>query len=303
MEDQKLAVEASTTSRDGSVPETAAPAAITDSPAAAKVAFQARLSPETRPVAPEASEPASQASRPEPQAAAVTPLTELPADSTPVLAGSGSGDNPGRHDPAPAGGESPAASRLHQPAAAETAGAPQQTSAGFSAYAVEPLVNRAAGDSGVHHAPAEAAQKPPQTPELPAAATPDTPTLRTIQFQVGEGDGRVDVRMAERAGEVRVDVRTPDNHLAGALRADLPALTAHLEQTGFHAETWRPAAAEPRDPQATSAAAGHGADEQPSGNGRGRQGEGQREQPQQPENSLQPKSDRKDFRWLFTSLR
>ena len=55
-------------------------------------------------------------------------------------------------------------------------------------------------------------------------------------LQVTGGDQRVDVRLTERAGEVQVSVRTPDSQLAGALRDDLAALSARLEQSGFRAE-------------------------------------------------------------------
>ena len=51
------------------------------------------------------------------------------------------------------------------------------------------------------------------------------------------------IRMAERAGEVRVTVHTPDRQLADELRADLPDLVGKLRQGGFPAESWRPAAA------------------------------------------------------------
>jgi hypothetical protein len=48
--------------------------------------------------------------------------------------------------------------------------------------------------------------------------------------------------MAERAGEIKVTVHTPDRDLADSLRADLPDLVGKLRQTGFQGEVWRPAA-------------------------------------------------------------
>jgi len=47
--------------------------------------------------------------------------------------------------------------------------------------------------------------------------------------------------MAERAGEIRVLVQTPDHELANSLRNELPDLVGKLRQSGFEAETWRPA--------------------------------------------------------------
>jgi len=47
--------------------------------------------------------------------------------------------------------------------------------------------------------------------------------------------------MTERAGEIRVLVQTPDHELANSLRSELPDLVGKLRQSGFNAETWRPA--------------------------------------------------------------
>jgi len=58
---------------------------------------------------------------------------------------------------------------------------------------------------------------------------------------LGDGPNSVDIRMAERAGEIRVSVHTPDHELANAMRADLPDLLGKLRQSGFQAEAWRPA--------------------------------------------------------------
>jgi hypothetical protein len=126
--------------------------------------------------------------------------------------------------------------------------------------------------------------------------------MHAIQIQLGEGNSRVDVHLAERAGEVKVDVRTSDSHLAGALRADLPGLTAHLEQTGFHAEAWRPAAITPREITAPGGVASRTPGEPGSGGDRSYQDD-RRQHPKEQETVSQRKSDRKDFAWLFTSLR
>jgi hypothetical protein len=132
----------------------------------------------------------------------------------------------------------------------------------------------------------------------PAPAAP----AREIQLQLQQGEQRADVRVTERSGEVRVDVRTPDAQLAGALRVGLPALSTRLEQTGFHAETWHPAIF-----QQSVRPAGHVApsssDSADSQNGSQRGSQQQPDPRQQKPNTAQgAKSQRKEFRWLMSQL-
>jgi hypothetical protein len=150
--------------------------------------------------------------------------------------------------------------------------------------------------------------QPPSTaaPEQPHPAVPKAaPVLRDIQIQVKEGSSRVDLRLAERAGEVRVDVRTPDSGLAGALRQDLPSLSTRLAQTGFHAETWGPATGAVSSRPTLPVAASSEADNHMAGNqgGSRQQDQERHQQPQNLKHSSDPNQDRKDFAWLFTSLR
>jgi hypothetical protein len=51
----------------------------------------------------------------------------------------------------------------------------------------------------------------------------------------------VQVRLSERAGELHVSVRTPDAGLTRGLREGLSDLVGRLEQSGYRADTWRPA--------------------------------------------------------------
>jgi len=82
----------------------------------------------------------------------------------------------------------------------------------------------------------------PAAPIEPAAP-PAQPASHDVSLHLGEGNNSVDIRMAERAGEIRVTVHTPDRDLAGSLRADLPDLVGKLRQSGYQAEAWRPASA------------------------------------------------------------
>lgn len=73
-------------------------------------------------------------------------------------------------------------------------------------------------------------------PVLPAAPPPS----HDVALRLSDGQSSVDIRMAERAGEIRVLVQTPDHGLANSLRSELPDLVGKLRQSGFEAETWRP---------------------------------------------------------------
>ncbi|MGA2574923.1 MAG: hypothetical protein ABSH24_02760 [Bryobacteraceae bacterium] len=120
--------------------------------------------------------------------------------------------------------------------------------------------------------------EPPEPPAQPAS--------RDVSLHLADGDSSVDIRMAERAGEIRVTVHTPDRDLANSLRADLPDLVGKLRQTGFQAEAWRPAAATPPDGGRRSGSDGSPSQEHSPGNRRdGRQ------QPQQQQPKDQPRWD------------
>ena len=126
---------------------------------------------------------------------------------------------------------------------------------------------------------------------------------REIQLQLQRGEQRVEVRLSERSGEVRVAVRTPDAQLAGALRADLPGLSARLEQTGFRAETWHPPIFHESARHAVAVAPS--SSDSPDGQAGSRQGGQQQQEPRQPKPNTAhtaAKSQRKEFRWLMSQL-
>jgi len=94
----------------------------------------------------------------------------------------------------------------------------------------------------------EGSSVPSQPPAnvVPVAPTETAPppaqaASHEVSLHLGDGNSSVDIRMAERAGEIRVTVHTPDHDLAGSLRADLPDLVGKLRQSGYQAEAWRPA--------------------------------------------------------------
>jgi len=168
--------------------------------------------------------------------------------------------------------------------------------------------------AGASDAPERAAPAEPPAPAArplgdPPAAAPKPAAAHEIQLQVGgPGNSRVEVRLTERAGDVRVAVSTPDTRLASELRADLPSLAARLEQSGFHAETWHPAATGDRQPLAEppAGASSQDAGSQSRQDGRGEPGDPQPQEQKNPEDQDDPTSRKKqgkDFAWLLSSLR
>jgi hypothetical protein len=148
----------------------------------------------------------------------------------------------------------------------------------------------------------------PAEPHRPATALPPEiaplqPAARNIRVQVSSEEHRVEVRLSERGGEVRVAVRTPDSQLAGALRDQLPALSARLEQSGFRAETWLPANAQRFDSSSepvSAPPAPHSHEREP---GNREQHEPPHHRAPEPENQTGGDSPPQEFSWLFSSLR
>ena len=153
---------------------------------------------------------------------------------------------------------------------------------------------------------AEAADRTADAPPAPEAPKPST-LAGGLQFAVGGGDQRVEVRVAERGGELHVAVRTPDQRLAGSLRDDLPSLTAKLESAGLRTETWHTgssgSAGRERPLETASRTLSQNSQEQPGQDGRRQHDDPPPQRAKRPEDSSHPKPDRKDFQWLLTSLR
>jgi hypothetical protein len=81
-----------------------------------------------------------------------------------------------------------------------------------------------------------------------------------VQF-TGDNNQKVDVRMGDAGGALRVSVRSTDAGLTQTLQTNLPELTANLGSQHFHTEVWMP----------QSAAAGMG-NNGPGNSGGGRPG-------------------------------
>ncbi len=80
-----------------------------------------------------------------------------------------------------------------------------------------------------------------QPGQAPSSAAP----LKDVSLSIEQAQGqRVDVRVVEQGGEVRVAVRAGDADVVQGLRQNLSELSNRLAENGFHAETWRPASSE-----------------------------------------------------------
>jgi hypothetical protein len=121
----------------------------------------------------------------------------------------------------------------------------------------------------------------PAEPELPEPVP--QPVSRDVSWHLTDGDSSVDIRVAERAGEVSVTVHTPDRDLADSLRADLPDLVGKLRQNGFQAEEWHPAAAQSDAGRRDNSDAAPSQEQSPGDRRNGRQ---RPPLPQQPKNQV-----------------
>jgi hypothetical protein len=76
----------------------------------------------------------------------------------------------------------------------------------------------------------------PQTQPKPAAAP-----VKDISLQVTQaGAQKVEIRLVQQSGELRVAVRTGDSDLAHGLQQGLSDLVGRLQESGYRAEAWRP---------------------------------------------------------------
>jgi hypothetical protein len=186
--------------------------------------------------------------------------------------------------------------------------ASSQNSAAPYAQAIE--LQSGGGGQHASGSPAAGAEMRPGTAAEPTqleSAKPE-PAARDIKLQVSEEGQRAEVRLVERGGVVQMSVRTPDAKLAGTLREDLPSLSAKLENAGFRAEVWRPAAAAGPGSRHLSESL-NGQNSQQDDSGRRRQDTREdREtlQPRQPK--VKPtdsagKQTEKDFAWYISNLR
>ncbi len=87
-------------------------------------------------------------------------------------------------------------------------------------------------------------QPPPSSAASPSAGPEEPIHHQAQQLSLSVSDAnnqqKVEVRLVDRAGELHISVRTPDETLTHSLREDLSSLTAKLGQSGFEAEAFVP---------------------------------------------------------------
>jgi hypothetical protein len=211
------------------------------------------------------------------------------------------------HTPARSGRE-----RRQEAAPAERTGPPAGANAGKMIPQASPETQVRTETAAERSEAAVATEAKPARPQdvMDSAAKPEAvkaPLVRDMKLEVKGGDQRVEVRLSERAGEVKMTVRTADEPLANRLRENLPTLSARLAESGFKSEVWRPAASSTSELRHTADSsardASQDANAQPRQQDREPQdGAGQR-RPRIPQETTHQKEKGKDFAWLMSSLR
>ena len=214
---------------------------------------------------------------------------------------SGSKHGDGSHHPAQEKPQDPASTSPRPDASAELAQTRFDVNAPV-APAGSTMPSTHAASRSETPAPAEAAPEP-STPQPAAAA----PVAHDIKLELNGGGGqRVEVRLTERDGDIHVAVRTPDARLSDAMRADLPALAAKLEQSGFRTDAWQPGSGAGGERRAAETGAGNASQDSQEHAGQNQQQKQDNPQQQQQRtltNAPNRKSDRKDFAWLLQTYR
>lgn len=168
-----------------------------------------------------------------------------------------------RVQPAPPAGAEPSAAQVplqHEIAASAQPSLKKIAETDAAAQTVvQPAAGGAAsflasyGNSFTHAETAAPATTPPPTvassaPAKPIEARVETPKsgtvpLKDISLQVAQsGNQKVEVRLVQQSGELRVAVHTADPDLAHGLQQGLSDLVGRLQDSGSHAEAWRPGA-------------------------------------------------------------
>jgi hypothetical protein len=248
-----------------------------------------------------------------------TPAREVPAVEPAALAAEGGQSNSQER--------SQAVTRMERSRRAETASAERVNAAGHTPDgAADGAPDGAPRARMIPNLGQEVRVRPEAVQERPGAATDqpvrprDAPGIETgpdaakaagavhdIKLEVTGGEQRVELRLSERGGELKLTVRTPDAQLASALRENLPALSSRLAESGLKSEAWHPAASTANEWRHTAESSAGGpsqdtnqdANSQPREQGREQQGR----HPKSSQEQVPQKQKGKDFAWLISSLR
>ena len=115
---------------------------------------------------------------------------------------------------------------------------PSEAQANTMAAPLAQAQTTAASDDRVAAAPSSSSSSGVQ---LDSASTDRNESVRNVRLQVeGENNQRVDVRLTDLGGELRVNVRSADATLTQAMQDHMPDLTNRLQQQHFRTEVWLP---------------------------------------------------------------
>lgn len=91
-----------------------------------------------------------------------------------------------------------------------------------------------------------------QTAAAPLESAPRAAAAQNIELRIARPDApTVELHVTDRAGQIRVDVRTPDAALQSSLREDLGTLVHSLERSGYRTEVFVPKNSVPAAPALT----------------------------------------------------
>lgn len=157
----------------------------------------------------------------------------------------------------------------------------QGSEQGALAFAAETAPASTTPESAGARAAKESAPAGLSEPELAPASEP----VKNVRLQLaGDNNQRVDIRLVDVGGEMRVSVRAGDSKLAQTLQEHIPDLSNRLNQQSVRAEVWSPrtetSAPANNANQGGQSSRGNGGDTPGQGGQQGRQGNGRQQQNQ-----------------------
>ena len=130
-------------------------------------------------------------------------------------------------------------------------------------------------------APEQATETRAAEIEAPTAQSANNAQVRDVRMQLtGSENQRVDVRVLDRGGELRVSVRADDPSLVRSLQDNMADLSTRLDQAHFRSEIWTPRteAVSRSDSSSTNGRTLSNGNESSGQNGQGKQQNGRQNQ-------------------------
>jgi hypothetical protein len=175
------------------------------------------------------------------------PSGEAPLPHAPKGEGSASERRDTADDHNHSSGESPAAAKPSAGSPAHMAAPPETSSPRVDSVSAMPVAPKVAANPAPSGSPPSSKAADLSHLETEPTGQPAAPSIHpqaethAISLRLTDtADQRIELKVTDHAGEVKVAVRTADADLAGSLRENLGDLVHKLEQSGFRAETWHP---------------------------------------------------------------